>query len=108
MSEKFDGYRAVIPIKIKNFTHDVNKPFNAPFVGSLKCIPDWLTENYGSGEICSKRWGVRVRRSPLMKNGSMSPFRCMIYAEEPGTFKERIKRIKRKSLNSLKKDLDYV
>ena len=95
MSEKFDGYRACYSYKDKQFYSRQNKPFNAP-EWFIEAMPPRLVDGeLWIGRNMFQEMGVVRKKVPIDEEWLNVTFQVYDMPEEPGTFKERIKELKR-------------
>ena len=95
MSEKFDGYRACYSYKDKQFYSRQNKPFNAP-QWFIEAMPPRLVDGeLWIGRNMFQEMGVVRKKVPIDEEWLNVTFQVYDMPEEPGTFKERIKELKR-------------
>lgn len=95
MSEKFDGYRACYSYKDKQFYSRQNKPFNAP-KWFIEAMPPRLVDGeLWIGRNMFQEMGVVRKKVPIDEEWLNVTFQVYDMPEEPGTFKERIKELKR-------------
>ena len=95
ISEKFDGYRACFDPEKKQFFSRQNKQFNAPqwFLDAMP--PKMIDGELWIGRNMFQEMGVVRKKVPLDEDWLNVTFQVYDMPEEEGTFKERIKVLKK-------------
>ena len=95
MSEKFDGYRACYDHSKKRFFSRQNKPFNAPewFIRAMP--PRNVDGELWIGRNMFQEMGIVRKKVPIDEEWLNVTFQVYDMPEQNGTFKERLKELKR-------------